>query len=125
MTIVFVVALEHTVLILKHVLIAPLEGTPQNHRMAALVQSRAALARPAPIFWTKELRIFPPAHRALMAPSLLKVHQSAVACAQRVDMPMATALVAAALHVSRAKFRPRQTRALVRLVKPVELLQQM
>ena len=125
MKIVFVVALEHTVLILKHVLIAPLEGTPRNHRMAALVQSRAALARPAPIFWTKELRIFPPAHRALMAPSLLKVHQSAVASAQRVDMPMATTLVAAALHVSRAKFRPRQTRVLVRLVKPVELLQQM
>ena len=125
MNIVFVVALEHTVLILKRVLIAPLEGTLWNHWMVALEQSRAALARPAPILWTKELRIFPPAHRALMGPSLLKVHQSAVASAQRVAIPMATALVAAALHVSRAKFRPRQTRVLVRLVKPVELLQQM
>ena len=125
MTIVYVVALEHTVLILKHVLIAPLEGTPQNRRITALVQSRAAHARPAPIFWTKELRTFPLAYRALMAPSLLKVHQSAVASAQRVAIPMATALVAAALHVSRAKFRPRQTRVIVRLVKQVELLQQM
>ena len=122
MTIVFVVALEHTVLILKHVLIAPLEGTLRNHRMIALVQSRAALARPAPIFWTKELRAFPLAYRALMVPSLLKVHQSAVASAQRVAIPMAIALVAAALHASRAKFRPRQTRAHVRLVKLVELL---
>ena len=107
MTIVFVVALEHTVLILKRVLIAPPEGTPRNRRMAALVQSRAALARPAPIFWTKELRTFPLAYRALMAPSLLKVHQSAVAYAQRVVIPMTTALAAAALHASRAKFRPR------------------
>ena len=107
MNIVFVVALEHTVLILKHVLIAPLEGTPRNHWMAALVQSRAALARPAPIFWTKELRIFLPVHRALMGPSLLKVHQSAVVYAQRVVIPMTTALAAAALHVSRANFRPR------------------
>ena len=80
MTIVFVVALEHTVLILKHVLIAPLEGTPRNHRMAALVRSRAALARLAPIFWTKELRIFPPAHRALMATSLLKVVKCGRVC---------------------------------------------
>ena len=126
MTIVYVVALEHTVLMLKHVLIAPLEGTPQNRRITALVQSRAALARPAPIFWTKELRIFLPAHRALMGPSLLKVHQSAVASAQRVAMLMATAqVVAAAPRANLAKFRPRQTRALVRLVKPVELLQQM
>ena len=125
MTIVLFVALEHIVLIPKHVLIAPLEGTPRNHRMAALVQSRAALARPAPIFWTKELRTFPLAYRALMAPSLLKVHQSAVASAQRVAISMATAPEAAALHVSRAKFRPRQTLVLVRLVKPVELLQQM
>ena len=125
MTIVYVVALEHTVLMLKHVLIAPLEGTPQNRRITALVQSRAAHARPAPIFWTKELRTFPLAYRALMAPSLLKVHQSAVASAQRVAMLMATAQIAAAPRANLAKFRPRQTRALVRLVKPVELLQQM